>query len=470
MKLAGGANTSGTGGTPRWKELVVMLTPLVFFTGLLLAVACLVDGLLHLIQKTDMPAAYFSALGPYGDIFILGLVLLTILCVLLSHFDINELSMNQFYRNRLMRCYLGASRPQNVRKPQAFTGFDFADDAPLSHFGTAVAGTFSGPFWIVNTALNTAKNPDLDVAERRAESFILTPLYCGFERKGYGAGGGDLTINQGYRPTAEYLGGSMNAGQAVSISGAAASPNSGYHTSPLVAFMLTVFNARLGWWAANPVSAQDWKLASAPWRRSIAWYVLKELFGSASAADPYIYLSDGGHFENLGLYELVRRRTGLIIVSDAEEDGNYTFHALGTAIRRCWIDFQVKIEISASTIMPKEPGGMSSAHCEIGKIYYPDQTVGTLIYMKSSWSGDEPTDLQQYRSANSAFPHESTGDQFFSESQFESYRKLGRHVAREGLSSTLAHLEKTPWAAAALPAALAEALHRQSLSTSDSAA
>ena len=46
-----------------------------------------------------------------------------------------------------------------------------------------------------------------------------------------------------------------------------------------------------------------------------------------------------------------------------------------------------------------------------------------------TFSGDEPVDVQQYRDSHAAFPHESTGDQFFAEDQFESYRKLGHHIA-----------------------------------------
>lgn len=461
LQLAGGAGTNGVRHSGV-KEKLVLLAPLFFFSGLLLAVACLVDGLMRFSTEHwgelntwlsgVLPSGWSEWLhSPLirgdGPLLVVIACLCVVLAVALTHLDINELSMNLFYRNRLMRCYLGAARPGRDRRTELFTGFDFGDDLPLHQMQHAVKPGFRGPFWIVNTAVNTAKNPDLDVAERLAESFAMTPLFCGYERAGMGVGSGFLEkVRQGYRPTGKYMNGQMTAGAAISISGAAASPNSGYHTSPLIAFMLTVFNARLGWWAANPAQAKGWDLASPPVYRPMGWYVMKELFGSASIKDPFIYLSDGGHFENLGLYELVRRRCKVIIVSDAEEDGGYTFHGLGTAIRRCWVDFGVRLEIDTHSISPETEGGPCRGHCAIGRIIYDSDDSskdGTLVYLKSSWTGDEPTDLLQYRAANPGFPHESTGDQFFSESQFESYRKLGRHVAKTCFDASMNYLKQT---------------------------
>ncbi|MES2597915.1 MAG: patatin-like phospholipase family protein [Verrucomicrobiota bacterium] len=446
VKLAGSEETNGTKDGSPLKEKLLSLAPLIFFTGLMLTVACLTQWLVTKTTELWPEASKFPSWVP--DFLVncpllgLGLALALLLLILVAHFDINELSMNQFYRNRLMRCYLGATRRQADRKPATFTGFDFADDVKLTDYRHQPGVCYPGPFWIVNTALNTSKNPDLDVAERQAESFAFTALNSGFERGGMGVGDGGKPTPQGYRLTAEYMGGAMGAAAAVSISGAAASPNSGYHTSPLIAFMLTVFNARLGWWSANPAVEKAWQQERPPFYKGMSWYVLKELFGGASVGDPFVYLSDGGHFENLGLYELVRRRCQLIIVSDGEEDGGYTFHALGTAIRRCWVDFGVRIVLDTSSITPEIPGGACRGHCAIGRVEYPDGKVSTLIYLKSSWTGDEPTDLQQYRAANPAFPHESTGDQFFTESQFESYRKLGAHVTRTCLAPTMTYLKK----------------------------
>ena len=171
-------------------------------------------------------------------------------------------------------------------------------------------------------------------------------------------------------------------------------------------------------------------------------------------------LSDGGHFDNLGLYELVRRRCRYIIIGDGEQDGALTFGSLGGAIRKCRADFGVEIEIDPTPIRLKADG-RSKTHCVVGTITYPeidpraadddeDQAAGGgpsdarlsrrtsrargwILYLKSSLTGNEPADVIEYQSRNPDFPHQSTGDQFFSESQFESYRRLGLHVVREAL-------------------------------------
>jgi hypothetical protein len=79
----------------------------------------------------------------------------------------------------------------------------------------------------------------------------------------------------------------------------------------------------------------------------------------------------------------------------------------------------------------------------MGTIHYPetdpdgkadsDFGTGLLLYFKASLTGDEPEDVREYRARFSAFPHQSTADQFFTESQFESYRVLGLHIARTAL-------------------------------------
>ena len=88
----------------------------------------------------------------------------------------------------------------------------------------------------------------------------------------------------------------------------------------------------------------------------------------------------------------------------------------------------------------------SLRRCAIGTIHYErvdrDATPGTLVYLKASLTGDEPTDLLSYHSRKSRFPHQSTADQWFDESQFESYRKLGYHVARSAFRESLEKLRE----------------------------
>jgi hypothetical protein len=276
---------------------------------------------------------------------------------------------------------------------------------------------FRGPFPLINCALNLGGSSDLAVKTRHSASFTLTPLSCGSDRKGVG-------YAPLYADAGQSFAGGVKLGEAISISGAAASPNRGYHTSPLVAFLLTMFNVRLAWWFPNP-AGKGWT------RKHPAFslgYLFLELFGMADETSRFVNVSDGGHFENLGVYELVRRRAKVIIACDAECDAGLTFPSLGNVIRVCETDFGAKIELDVSSIRPGADG-LSRAHCATGRIFYSNGSQGYLIYLKSSITGDEDVGIEQYRANHPAFPHESTANQFFAEDQFEAYRRLGYHVA-----------------------------------------
>jgi hypothetical protein len=186
-----------------------------------------------------------------------------------------------------------------------------------------------------------------------------------------------------------------------------------------------MFNARLGWWIGNPRRAWKWRRASP---RVGLLYLLAELTASTSDRSSFVNLSDGGHFENLGLYELVRRRCRFVMAFDAEQDGDLTFDALGGAVRKCRIDFGVDIDIQVRAIRHVGKTKRSRLHYAHGTITYPNGQQGLLFYFKSSLTGDEPVDVLQYAIAHAEFPHQTTADQWFSESQFESYRALGEHM------------------------------------------
>lgn len=375
--------------------------------------------------------------------------------------DINVFSMHNFYKNRLVRCYLGASR-RLERKPSPFTGFDDFDDTPLYKFRTSEG--YYGPYPILSAALNVTSGGKLQYQERQAESFIFTPCYTGFsaenvvneerlgdetkktlssyqkpaERSAEITGIDGLPHALAYRPTM-VAGGGVSVGMAMAISGAAVNPNMGYHTSTVVSFLLTVFNVRLGWWLGNALK-ESFRSPGPPFG---LWYSLRELFGMANADSNYVNLSDGGHFDNMGIYELVRRRCRYIICCDGEQDEDLTFGGIGNAIRKCRTDFNVEIDLPVAPL--RKVNGLSSAHCVVGKITYPGDLHGYLLYLKATLTGDEATDIQEYHSRQPAFPHQTTGDQWFDESQFESYRKLGQHIAEKALSKLkLKTAEKEP--------------------------
>ncbi len=407
----------------RWLNMLAMIAPVVFAAGLFTLLSVALEAI---IEATRAP--------------ILAFVAAALIAYLLSlRIDIDEFSMHYFYKNRLVRCYLGASASN--RAPNAFTGFDRNDDLRLASFANLTpAGTprplepgerpYDGPYPILNTTLNLAYGEQLAWQQRKGASFIFTPRYCGFSNLGV------ENSCDSYRPTSEYAKeGGLAIGTPLAISGAAVSPNWGYHTSPTVAFLLTVFNVRLGWWLGNP--ARDKWRRTGP--RTGLLYLATELFGFANANRSYVYLSDGGHFDNMGLYELVRRRCRFIVVCDGEEDHAYTFGGIGSAIRQCRADFGVEIDIDFEALRPHE-GRRSRRHCAVGRIYYPAWNngpgncrrpmAGTLVYIKSTLTGDEPADVAEYAARTPEFPHQTTADQFFDESQFESYRRLGYHIAK----------------------------------------
>jgi len=209
----------------------------------------------------------------------------------------------------------------------------------------------------------------------------------------------------------------------------------GYHSSPFVTFILTLLNVRLGAWLGNPGQAGD-QTFQLGYPESSVRPIVDEALGLTNDKSPYVYPSDGGHFENLGLYEMVLRRCHIIVVSDAGQDPECSFADLGEAVRKIRVDFGIPIDFDQMNIYPrsqidaaKQPG----RNCAIGRIRYsavdgsnaPD---GIIVYIKPACYGDEPRDIYEYFKRSKTFPHESTADQFFSESQFESYRMLGAYT------------------------------------------
>lgn len=285
------------------------------------------------------------------------------------------------------------------------------------------------PLHVINMALNVVGGHKLAWQERKAETFTATELHAG-------------SYHLGYRRAYEYGGESprgLTLGTAVAISGAAASPNMGYHSSPIVTFLMAMFNARLGWWLGNPGPHGQHTFRLASPRVNILPF-LREALGMTDDDDSYVYLSDGGHFENLGLFEMVLRRCHLIVVSDAGCDPKCTLEDLANAIRKVRVDLGVPIEIDEELrIRPRATDATATAAPDsavfaVATIKYStvdrEAVDGRLIYLKPAFYGREPVDVLNYGRAHAAFPHEPTSDQFFSESQFESYRQLGLHTIR----------------------------------------
>jgi hypothetical protein len=468
--LLGKSALTGPSGN-RWLSRLAAAAPYVFILGLTIGLASLLHEVLagprHLCDTcesvaaaTDFGAIVEASLRNLGrvslaDMAWVGGVCLAVFGLLGWRVDINLFSLNDFYGNRVVRCFLGATRlgatlPTRIRRsPHRFTGFDPEDDLPLSALGD------QRPLHIVNAAMNLAGGEDLAWQTRRAAAFAFTPCHTGYE-----FWKSDGSCVSAYRSTRTYaanqfaylesrLGvavckllamlratdsrfdflrpsGGIRLGTAVATSGAAANPNMGYHTSAALSALMSLFNVRLGRWCGNPRHPFAWTRLS-PRFGGLA--LLQETFGKLTSRSRFLNISDGGHFENLGIYELVRRRCHVVVSVDAGCDPAYGFEDLANAIRKCWTDFGVRIEIDLANLKPRGKTRRSPSHFAVGCIHYPDAPEpGVLIYIKASLSGDEASDVKEYAGRHPHFPHESTGDQFFNENQFESYRELGRHI------------------------------------------
>jgi hypothetical protein len=447
-------------------DLVARFGPFVAVAGFLVAVAFGTQIILHLVSWNDCVIVFknfvlkdfvngYWEAQPFGSTWLFPVVLffflVVVFFVLSWRVNINEFSMHHFYKNRLVRCYLGASatgfgderdtsnsneQDKTRRMADFFTGFDPKDDIPLYKLRFQEQGDDKTrqrvPYPIVNAALNVTAGTELATQERKALPWFFTPHYSGFfpARSEKDREKIDKTSKPSYADT-QLLGTGVALGTAVGISGAAANPNMGYHSSAQTAFLLTLFNVRLGWWMANPTKKDIYTKAGP--LVALLW-LARELFGFVDESSNYLNLSDGGHFENLGIYELVRRRCRYIIAIDGEADTDYRFESLGGAVRKCRTDFGIEIKIDPKPITPIPPA-LSRTHCIVGTINYGKNAKGAsetgyLLYLKSSITADEPADVEEYRRENPEFPQQPTSDQFFSESQFESYRRLGLHVAR----------------------------------------
>ncbi|HEV2722661.1 MAG TPA: patatin-like phospholipase family protein, partial [Thermoanaerobaculia bacterium] len=286
------------------------------------------------------------------------------------------------------------------------------------------------PLHVINAALNLVKGSNLAWQERKAAPFTMTPLHSGSR---YVA----------YRDSALFgdemrLGDGISLGTAVAISGAAVSPNMGSQSSPIFTFLMTLFNARLGWWVGNPKNRTTFRRKSPT---NSLGALLREALGQTDDVSPYVFLSDGGFFDNLGLYEMVARRCKFIIVCDASADGSYGFGDLGNAVRKVRIDLGIPIDLTTKYVAPAA-GEKHGKMCALGRIRYADidgaprrddgsidktdymKKCGYLLYIKPAVFEDCPPDVRNYRTEHASFPHDTTADQFFSESQFESYRAL----------------------------------------------
>jgi predicted acylesterase/phospholipase RssA len=311
--------------------------------------------------------------------------------------------------------------------------------APTDRFKVSEISWTCAPYHLINAALNIQGSKYANRRGRNADFFIFSPRFTGSSATHY------VRTEDFEREVDEF-----DLATAMAVSGAAASSNMGANSIKALAPTLAILNVRLGYWVINPRQlARDGKRGSAFRTVFDQLYFLQELLGLMREDSRIVYLTDGGHIENLGIYELLRRRCRLIIAIDAEADPDMSFGALTTLQRYARIDLGTLIDLPWAEIRDEtrkaseqiaRTGGLPpeaaahGPHCAIGEITYPQNQKGILLYVKSSVTGDENDYIVDYKRRFPAYPHETTADQLFSEEQFEAYRALGFHAVNEMLT------------------------------------
>jgi len=344
---------------------------------------------------------YFARLETWwGYLIMPGLFVSLVFGVLAN---INHVSMHRYYRDRLLAAFL----PKYSRLTQ--------EQDPNSCYLKDLQQT-AAPYHIINTNMLTLDSPNSKRRARGADNFIFSPLVCG-------------STATGFAPTDHYVDGTMNLATALTISGAAVNPNTGVTRSRPLAAVMTLFNARLGYWIRNPAHPPKFKLV----RSRPLWhtYALREMLGLRMDENcKHVQLSDGGHFENLALYELVRRKCRYLVVCDAAADPEWSFADLVNVIEKVRVDFGASIEIDTRPLRPQAGTKISQAASVTGRIRYVDGREARLLYINTGLIAGLSEDIYGYHRAHASFPDEPTADQFFDEAQFEAYRELGYQIGR----------------------------------------
>ncbi|MBP6775916.1 MAG: patatin-like phospholipase family protein [Piscinibacter sp.] len=446
---AGGA----TPGQSNWGPKLLNIAGIAGLVVLLLAWLVLVQWLVFAPEP-------LAALRDYGsDLRALGLAALAALwwgLTARNHQMANASSLHSFYRARLTRAYLavgnlargivgGAAAPgaQSVR--EVLPG----DDMDLLNYRPEARG---GPIHLINVCLNQTR----DDASR---------LYNA-DRKGTLVTASARAIEIGPREAVPAPAEAGTLGRWVAVSGAAASPGAGSYTSKGWALLLFFLGVRLGYWlpaprqpAAGwpPAMQRLWTLAIKP--LMLVSEVSASFFGTAR---PWWYLSDGGHFDNTGVYALLKRRLDFIVLADNSADADYGLADIENLVRKARIDFGAEIEFythdeaarmlagTGNELTVLSPEALADSHSARGVLlarirYAADaagrRAEGTLLVVKPNLHDALDLDLLAYAQRHPTFPHESTGDQSFDESQWESYQRLGEDFGR---AITLPWLEWLP--------------------------
>ncbi|MEO7178908.1 MAG: hypothetical protein ABIW83_08690 [Allosphingosinicella sp.] len=362
-------------------------------------------------------------------------------CVLTN---INLTGLHRFYRDRLMESFM--PDPEDIRGDLQAAETS-ADDKALAD----ICGMEDdGPYHLINTHVVLLGAKKARLRSREGDAFVMSRLYCGSEATGF-------IPTQAWLPGPAWLAmgkrvGAMRLPTAMAISGAALNPRAGADgqgatKGGAVSALLNLLNLRLGYWVPSPrkLGAGGFLPSYRAPPNFIFPGLFQGLFGFFHNENAnWLELTDGGHFENTGIYELVRRRVRTIIFADGSTDPEIALQSFANVLEKIYIDFNVAVDFAdkdahftslmKGTGMPQDNLAQklqfAGAGYAVGTIRYPkidgrEQPGGVLIYIKSTMVRDLPVALYSYKATNPLFPSESLADQFFSEQQFEAYRALG---------------------------------------------
>jgi hypothetical protein len=417
-----------------------LMTTLFVLSGplLCLTVFLFVGSRLLLSPEWDRPVGFLSlALALWGWLFV----------------DINEYSPHSYYRARLCECYLAVRGEENIGWPRKVLrrilhGRKKHPTQPVqapagSGKGTVGArlrlpisqmnATGAAPYHLLNTTANLPASKEPNLRGRDCDFYTFSREFCGGPVCGFVK-----------TETVEQLDPHIDLGTAMAISAAAASSNMGLLTMRQLRFLITMLNVRLGYWLRSPAAGRR-RIGGAPG----PGYLFRELTGWMHENTDYLNLSDGGHIENLAMYEMLRRRCKFIVVVDAAMEPGMECAELMLAQRYAQIDLGVRLDLDTADLA-LSPDRRSRAYAVFGKIRYGTRDgergddVGWLVYLKLACTGGEPGYVVDYRRQNPDFPHQTTGDQIYDEAQFEAYRRLGECAAESLFRGELAGLAANP--------------------------
>ena len=341
----------------------------------------------------------------------------------------NLMGLGRMYRDRLMEAFM--PNPESVDQRR----WGPATDADTAFMKDVCTEKDFGPYQLVNTNAVLTSTNSAEYRGRGGDNFIIAPRYCG----------GDAL---GWHRTSEFIGGTMSLATAVAISGAAINPNTacggrGPTRNRLASFLLALFNVRLGYWVRNPNARPVLRgIVKRLWPNFFYPGLRQGLLGTGHGVHAgYVELTDGGHFENTGIYELIRRGVDVIVLSLASADPGYGFDDLADVVERVRVDFGVYIQFpnQLQEAIPCEDGvggnltslRFAKQAYAVGYIHYPSngqfrqERDGKLIVLKSALMSSLPVDVLRYAAQNADFPNQTTADQYFDERQFEAYREAG---------------------------------------------